>query len=55
MSLLCIIAVILVLAIVCVPRRGGGCRVNDLSRWKAFGGHLDRPPPPPPFKRLGRA
>lgn len=24
---------------------------NDLSRWKAFGGTLDRPPPPAPMQR----
>lgn len=29
-------------------RRRRGCRVNDLSRWKQFGGHLERPAPPPP-------
>ena len=23
-----------------------GCRINDLSRWEAFGGTLKRPPPP---------
>jgi hypothetical protein len=25
--------------------------VNDLSRWKQFGGQLDRPAPPPPSTR----
>lgn len=25
-------------------------RRNDLSRWREFGGTLDRPPPPPPFE-----
>lgn len=29
------------------PYKGGH---NDLSRWKAFGGDLDRPPSPTPMK-----
>lgn len=28
------------------PRRRTGCRVNDLRRWKKYGGTLDRPRPP---------
>lgn len=29
-----------------IPFKGGW---NDLSRWKQFGGTLDRPPPPAPI------
>lgn len=29
-------------------------RLNDLSRWKAFGGHLERPAPPAPIRSRPR-
>jgi hypothetical protein len=54
--------VIYFLAIVCIglllsglnrsPIRKGG--YNDLRRWKAFGGELERPAPPTPIIRAHR-
>jgi hypothetical protein len=31
-----------------IPHKGG---YNDLSRWKQFGGGLERPAPPAPIER----
>lgn len=37
-------------ALVFVPAQRRKCGVNDLSRWKQYGGHLERPAPPAPMK-----
>ena len=38
---------VLVVALLAAPRRRGH-GVNDLKRWKQYGGTLERPPPPKP-------
>jgi hypothetical protein len=40
-----LVALIFVLALLLALRRRG-CGVNDLSRWKQYGGTLERPGPP---------
>ena len=48
LALIGLFAILGCLASVAPARRG--YRINDLSRWEAFGGTLKRPPPPPPFR-----
>lgn len=40
-----------IVALFAFPPRRRGCRINDLSRWKQFGGTLERPGPPSPSRR----
>lgn len=45
---LALLLLIGLLALLLAPAgRRCGVGVNDLSRWRQYGGTLDRPPPPP--------
>jgi hypothetical protein len=41
-----VLALVAFMALMMVPQRRRGCIINDLSRWKQYGGKLDRPKEP---------
>jgi hypothetical protein len=45
-----VMLILLVLGLIAAPARRSGCGVNDLRRWKQYGGTLQRPAPPGPVR-----